>query len=180
MSTPVHDNIPWLSLSTVSGEPPEPPSEDDTTSMTEVDSEQDINNILIGSLGPRTGSHASLSPTPSSSSSFKDPLFSKGMSGRHGEVVGGLVLSTARGLEGEFVHLQRLASRCYCQIFFVKYNQLEETFKMVRVQFYKFQGFTHAMTPPTSQLPSGSETTECVDTFTIRHPSVEISTTSVC
>jgi hypothetical protein len=151
------DSIPWLSLSTVSGEPPESSPDDVSTSCSEIESEQDINNILISSLGPRSSSHVSLSPTPSTGSSFKDPLFSKGGVGRHGDAVGGLVLSTARGVEGEYVHLQRVASHCYCQIFYVQYSALED-------QAY--------------HVPVRSVPTDYVDTFTIRHPSVEISTTS--
>ena len=75
----------------------------------------------------------------------------------HKDPVGGLVNSIARNLFNEPLQLQRISSRCYCQIFYID--------------------FTSVPSPP---LVEGlKETDSCVSTFTIRHPSVSVTTTSV-
>ena len=83
----------------------------DPTQPREAD---DINALLLGTLGPQE-----------MSTNVRDPLVG-GMSSAS-ESVGGLVASTAQLENGEPIQLQRIASRCYCQIFYVTYSQEEES-----------------------------------------------------
>ena len=105
------NNMPWISASKVMGQPIKVAMATDPTQPREAD---DINALLLGTLGPQE-----------MSTNVRDPLVG-GMSSAS-ESVGGLVASTAQLENGEPIQLQRIASRCYCQIFYVTYSQEEES-----------------------------------------------------
>ena len=102
------NNMPWISTSNVMGQPLKVAMATDHAHPQKAD---DISALLLGTLGPRD-----------SSTNVRDPLIG-GASGGIGDGVGGLVTSTAELESGEPVQLQRIASRCYCQIFYVTYSQ---------------------------------------------------------
>ena len=102
------NNMPWISTSRVMGQPLKVAVASDHIQRQEA---YDINALLLGTLGPQD-----------SATSVRDPLIG-GVSSGVGEDVGGLVTSTAHLGNGEPIQLQRIASRCYCQIFYVTYSQ---------------------------------------------------------
>ena len=102
------NNMPWISTSNVMGQPLKVAM---ATEHAHPQKAEDLNALLLGTLGPRD-----------SSTDVRDPLIG-GASGGIGDGVGGLVTSTAELESGEPVQLQRIASRCYCQIFYVTYSQ---------------------------------------------------------
>lgn len=106
------NNMPWISTSSVMGQPLKVAMATDYTHPHKAD---DITSLLLGTLGPQD-----------SSTNVRDPLIG-GVSSGVDEGVGGLVTCTACQESGEPVQLQRIASRCYCQIFYVTYSQDRES-----------------------------------------------------
>lgn len=145
-------------------------------SQTDVQSDQTTSvDTLLGELGP-----------DSSSGQLDDKLFMTSPTLCRGEAVGGMVDSVVDDEYNEPVQLQRITSRCFCQIYYVNYGTEAENVDKDSVPpvtpvvsyLMIYAEMVHLFTQ--RSVPAGITTgTEAVNTFTIRHPSVEISTTSV-
>lgn len=81
-------------------------------SQTNVQSDQTTSvDTLLGELGP-----------DSSSEQLDDKLFMTSPTLCRGEAVGGMVDSVVEDEYNEPVQLQRITSRCFCQIYYVNYG----------------------------------------------------------
>ena len=112
--------IPWLPLSVI-----QPPSilgvADPNSSATPKDEEEALNVLLLSALGPDLD---------------KDKTQDLGRSLPLGEAVGGLVSCVLLSSESEehqdediarkTIQLQRIATRCHCQIFYITYGEQPE------------------------------------------------------
>lgn len=85
---------------------------DPLLSQTDAQSGQTTSvDTLIGELGP-----------DSSSGQLDDKLFMTSPTLCRGEAVGGMVDSVVEDEYNEPVQLQRITSRCFCQIYYVNYG----------------------------------------------------------
>ena len=111
--------IPWLPLSVI--QPPGLPTDPNSSSDAPKDEEEALNVLLLSALGPDQGKHSQ----------------DLGRSLPLGEAVGGLVscvlLSSESEEQGEedvarrtTIQLQRIATRCHCQIFYITYGEQPE------------------------------------------------------
>lgn len=144
--------IPWLPLSVIC--PPLALTVNHPEDEQPLTDEEGALNILLGKLGPSEDIEKGLvigSPP--------------------GEAVGGLVRCVlsegGEGVNKSTVQLQRIASRCHCQVFYVTYGEV-------------VQGEVPSHNPGSPQGVSEYKLSprEAVDTLTVRYPSVDVSTTS--
>ncbi|XP_065892546.1 bridge-like lipid transfer protein family member 2 isoform X2 [Dysidea avara] len=155
-------HIPWVTKAVVSSlslDQPIPSPTESTPSKSKTSQASSV-DALLGKLGP-----------DSSSEQLDDILFMSSPVLCRSEAVGGMVDTDITNDCDEPVQLQRITSRCFCQIFYVNYSTEADR-----------ESFDKDDVPPVTPVrtaPAGITTeVEAVNTFTIRHPSVEVSTTS--